>query len=102
MKRIAAMVLMTEQEILNQIQEAEQEKNYAKLALRNAKKLLQEADTLLFESTLKLERLREALRVYHNITYRKEHGAREKEIAAFRAKFPDLCEMAKQRDKDRP
>lgn len=85
-----------------QLAEAKRDHTEAQYLLATAKKLWTEAETKMINSKLHMERVQEAIRVYHNTTYRKEHGAREKEIKAFREKYPDLCAMAKQRDKDRP
>lgn len=93
---------MTEEELMLQLSEAKRDHTEAQYLLATAKKLWTEAETKMINSKLHMERVQEAIRVYHNTTYKKEHGAREKEIKAFREKFPDLCAMAKQRDKDRP
>jgi hypothetical protein len=96
------MPRITEEELMTQLSEAERDYAEGKRLLSAAKKMWTEAETKMINSKLHMERVQEAIRVYHNTTYKKDHGAREKEIKAFQEKFPDLCAMAKQRDKDRP
>lgn len=93
---------MTEEQLILQLSEAERDYAEAKRLLATAKKLWTEAETKMINGKLHKERVQEAIRVFHATTYKKEHGSREKEIKAFREKYPDLCEMAAQRDRDRP
>ena len=87
---------------MSKLSEAEKDYVEARRKMAVAKKLYTHAETQMINTKLHMERVQEAIRVYHNITYKKEHGAREKEIKAFQEKFPDLCAMAAQRDRDRP
>jgi hypothetical protein len=57
---------MTEQELLDQLAEAELNWNEAKRKLAVAKKLWTHAETLCIDSKLQKERVEEALRVFRN------------------------------------
>jgi hypothetical protein len=92
----------TEAELLFMLSEAELEYKEAQRKMDVAKKLYTYAETQLINTKLSLERVQENIRVYHATTYVKEHGAREKEIKTFQQDHPEVCDMAKQRDKDRP
>lgn len=79
-----------EQEILAAIKETEVEKRDARNKVDNLKKSLLDAESDLIAANLRLERLKEELRVHRNTTVKHEPTQREKDIEAFRAKMDDF------------
>lgn len=79
-----------EQEILAAIKETEVERQDARNQVDRLKKSLLDAESNLIAANLRLERLKEDLRVHRNTTPKHEMSAREKDIEAFRAKMEDF------------
>lgn len=81
----------TEQEILNSLKEAEVERKEAVGQLAFHKKAVTDAESNLIAANIKIQRIKEQLRVHRNTTVRHEVSSREKELIEFRRKYPDLC-----------
>ncbi len=92
---------MSEQELVEQLKEAEKELAQAQSKLASAKKVWTEAETKLIDAKIHLERVKEALRALRARTPKYEPSPRDEAIEQFRKDFPELVEMAKQRDLDK-
>lgn len=93
---------MSEQELIDQLTEAEKELAQAQNRLASAKKIWTEAETKLIDAKIHLERVKEALRAYRACTPKYEPSLRDESIEQFRKDHPELVEMAKQRDLNKP
>ncbi len=89
---------MSEQELVDQLNDAEKELAQAQSKLASAKKVWTEAETKLIEAKIHLERVKEALRAFRARTPKHEPTLRDETIEQFRKDHPELVEMAKQRD----
>lgn len=92
---------MTDEELLKQLDNADYEYQDAKRKLARLKKECIDAETILINCKLHKDRVVEALRVHMATTPRPEKSLQDLEIERFREMYPDICAMAKQRDKDR-
>lgn len=91
---------MDKEEILRQLAEAERDIKEAKSFMAQKRREWTDAETALIHAKLKKERLTEALRI-NRVTVpssNPELTLRELDIEEFRAKHPELCEWAKDRD----
>lgn len=86
---------MTEEELIKSIADAQFDVDSARFRVASAKKELAEAESKFTGCKLHLEILEEQLRVvlFYKPTY--ELSAREKEIAEFKEKLPDLLKRIK-------
>lgn len=75
---------MNEQQILDEIAKADKEYQNARQTLSAAKKVWVEAESNLIAIKIHLERLREKLREYRNVTPDYQPDARDLEIQAFK------------------
>lgn len=91
-------VTMNEQEILAAIAKADKDFAAAKEKLSRAKRVWLDAETIVIETKLARDRLRERLRVYRNITPTHILDLRELDIEGFRERNPGMVEFARQRD----
>ena len=90
---------MSDQEILKEIAQAEQAHTDALKKLTAAKKVWVAAETIVIDTKITLDRAKEKLRVYRNITPNYVVvEQREQEIAEFRVRYPELVEEARERD----
>lgn len=89
---------MTEQELLDALSKADRAYAEAKGKLAKAKRAWVDAETVVIETKLARDRLREELRVYRNTTPNYAPNARELEIEGFRERNPGMVEYARQRD----
>lgn len=84
--------MTTEQELIAAIQQAEEDRLKTKERIRKLQKDLVDSESDLIESNIRKDRLKEELRVHRSVTPRTVLSEREKEIEAFRAKYPELCQ----------
>ena len=86
---------MTEEELIDSLVDAKFELDSARSSLAAAKRELRDAESKLTGCKLRFEILTEELRVvqFYKITY--EVDEREKEIADFKARMPELMERIK-------
>lgn len=91
-------VEMTEEELLQQLKEAEDELHHAKRKVREVKSQLLDAETNLINAKLHRDRVKEALRVHLATTPKYEPTKRDEDIEQFREKHPELVAWARQRD----
>lgn len=91
---------MDKEKIQEQLAEADREIKEAKSLLAQKRKEWTEAETALIHAKLKKERLTEALRINRATvpSSNPELSLRDQDIQAFREKYPELCEWAKDRD----
>lgn len=89
---------MNEQDYLAAIEGAEKRYLEAQKNLAKAKRAWTEAETLVINTRLQMEKLREQLRVFKLSDPNVPIELREQEIERFREANPDLVEWAKQRD----
>jgi len=89
---------MTEQEILDQIEEVEHDRKNAKRKLASAKKLLMDMETKIIELNLQKAKLMEDLRVFKLTSIIQPKTPYELEIERFRQNNPEICAFAKDRD----
>lgn len=81
------------EELLHQIVQAERAIASTKKKISKLRETLVERESELIEETLLKERLQEKLRVHRNTTIDLPLTARDREIEAFRKKFPELCKV---------
>lgn len=81
---------MNEQEILKAMNEAQTERKEAKDRIAYHKRAAVDAESDLIAANLKFERLKENLRVFRITNPQQEETPRDREIAAFREKLPEL------------
>ena len=89
---------MTDQELLQQLDNADYEYQEAKRKLARLKKEYMDAETVLINCKLHKERVVEAIRVHMATTPRPEKSLQDLEIERFRETYPELVKWAKQRD----
>jgi hypothetical protein len=82
---------MTEEEVLRQLADATREYQIAQQKMTSLKKKLMHAETELIHAKINKERAAEAKRIFYNTTHPPELDARDKEIKAFKDKYPELC-----------
>jgi hypothetical protein len=92
---------VTEQELINNLEEADREVVDAKKVLAEAKKRWTDAETDLIGAKINRDRAKETLRVYRNVTPKCDPDQRDLELERFRAEHPELVEFARQRDEDK-
>jgi hypothetical protein len=83
--------IVSVQELIDQIAAAELDREAAQKRLRQAKKAMMDAETDLIEAKLRKEKLTEKLREFRMQDPVFVPEARDKEIADFCARFPELC-----------
>jgi hypothetical protein len=93
--------MTTELDLMQEILEVEKELVISKAKLAEANRKWLERETEVISIKIKLDNLKEALRVnrdtYAGITFEK----RDLEVEEFRQRNPEVCEMARQRDEDK-
>lgn len=90
---------MSDQNILKEIAQAEQDYSDALKKLALAKKTWVAIETTVIDTKIALERAKEKLRTYRNTTPNYVVvEQREQEIEEFRVRYPELVEEAKERD----
>ncbi len=89
---------MSDQELLQQLDDADYEYQEAKRKLARLKKECMDAETVLINCKIHKEKVVEALRVHMNTTPRLEKSLQDLEIERFRETHPELVEWARQRD----
>lgn len=89
---------ITEQELINKLEEAEAKVLTVRLLLTEAKKAWTDTETLLVEVKLIRDRARETLRVHRNTTIIVPPTMKELELEKFRETYPEICVWAKERD----
>ena len=94
-------MVSSEQDILKKMAEAEKELDNTKRLLAEAKRRWTDAETGVIEAKLHLDRVKEELRVHHLVTPKHEPTYDEKEIERFRQAYPEICQLAKDRDRKR-
>jgi hypothetical protein len=92
---------MTEEDILLQLSEAEEDYQRASRLHVKAKKAVVDAETIVIEAKLRFEKFVEALRIFRNSHVQPEVILRDQEIEKFRQDHPELVELAKERDRNR-
>lgn len=93
--------MTNEKELLVQLTEAEEDFKDAKMLLDKTKRQLVDAETNFIQKKLALKAIKEQLRVHRNAYPIHETTGRDMDIKRFRDLYPELCEEASQRDKDR-
>lgn len=81
---------MNEQELLNAIQKAEEDRKIFKRKITLLKQEINERESDLIEASIRKDRLIERLRVHKSTVPRYLPDEREKEIQAFKEVFPEL------------
>lgn len=89
---------MKEQDLIKQLEEAEKELNQAKRRLAEAKKVWTDAETKVIDAKIHMQRAKEALRAHRAQTPKYDPDSRDEAIAQFRKDYPEVVEMARQRD----
>ena len=93
----------TEEELLQQLAEAEKEYEQAKKALARAKRLILSAETEVINRKIQLEKIQETVRVFKCTSpSNPEITLHQQEIIRFREDHPELVEFAKERDRNKP
>jgi hypothetical protein len=93
---------MTEQELIDQLSQAEDDLKQAKRVLSEAKKRLVDVEDQVITCKLYRDRAKESLREYRNTNYIPEIEQRDEEIEKFRQDNPEVCRLARDRDLNRP
>jgi hypothetical protein len=84
------LVMSTEQEILTKLSDAERDYKEACDRLVECKKKWTEAETLVIETKLQRDRIKESLRVHRNTTVKYEQTPEEADVERFRKLLPEL------------
>jgi len=92
---------MKEQELIRDLQNAEEELSIAQRALAEAKKRWTDAETLVIDCKIHRDRMKDALRDYRVRTPKYEPTKRDEDIEQYRQNNPEVVEMARQRDLNR-
>lgn len=92
---------MTEKQLLDKLAELEKELHDYRRILADAKRKVLDAESNVISAKLHWDRVKEELRVHRNTVPRHDPTPQDKEIEAFREKFPELCELARDRDTKR-
>jgi hypothetical protein len=92
---------MSEEEILLLLSEAEEDYQRSAKLHAKAKMAVMNAETLVIEAKLRMERLQEDLRVHRKTHVQPEIILRDQEIEKFRQTYPELVELAKERDRNK-
>ena len=87
--------MSSEQEILDEITAVEGMQRSIRIKLSQAKLAVIDNESLLVTASLKLDKLKEELRVFRLRNPIQEETAREKDIREFKARVPELMEKIK-------
>ena len=83
---------MLEQELINQLNDAEIVLKEVKKDIARLKTALDKANTNLVGAKKNLDELKESLRLFRNAEVKVEITQRDIDIADFRERFPELCD----------
>ena len=93
--------MTTEEELLKRLEDLDFEKQNTQKALTRAKQVVIDTETHLIGLKIEFDKVKEELRRFRNANPKYESNHRDREIKRFRETYPDLCEEAAQRDRDR-
>jgi hypothetical protein len=83
----------TETELLAKLHDAEIDAKEASSAMSHYKDLWIEAETKLVGANIRIARIKEQLRILNKTKPVKEFSHRDEDIAGFRKRYPELCEV---------